>query len=210
MRYRIAVLVLLIAIVRPPPVTAQEPAPPPTSVHTRARVGVDTTLDVERARLIVPAGAVTPGSMIAFGSGGIPAAGGSLRQSGVIVSAAGGLLGPVVVLIATTPDDRAALGSGNPALRATAEDAVYPCASNGSWVACPVSRPGAYVLDATDQPPSSNPIVLEALSWIPEAGGDETAPFLVRVFIIAGAAIGGGAIAWWLSRARSQDREPAK
>jgi hypothetical protein len=58
--------------------------------------------------------------VIAFGSGGVPAADGSLRSSGVIVSAAGGLQAPVVVLIAPTSDDRATVGSGTPALRDTA------------------------------------------------------------------------------------------
>lgn len=210
MKYRFAVLALLIAIVRPPTVTAQEPVPPATSAHTRARDGVDTTLDVEHARLIVPAGAVTPGAMIAFGSGGVPAAGGDVRRSGVIVSAAGGFQGPVVVLIAATPEDRAAIGLRTPALRAAAEGAVYPCASEGSWVACSVSGPGAYVLEATDEPPSSDTLVQAALARVPAADDEGPPPLLVRLLIIACAAIGGGAIAWWLSRPRSHEREPAE
>jgi hypothetical protein len=210
-KYLIGLLILAIAIMRPPTVVAQEPAPPSTSVHTRARDGVDTTLDVEHARLIVPAGAVTPGAMIAFGSGGVPAAGGDDRPSGVIVSAAGGFLAPVVVLIEPTPEDRAALGSRTPALRATADGAHNPCASEGSWVACPVPAPGAYVLEETDEPPSTDPLVQAALASAPSAGDEGPPPLLVRLLIIAGAAIGGGAIAWWLSsRPRSHDREPAE
>jgi hypothetical protein len=202
---------LLIAIMRPPAVTAQEPVPPATSAHTRARDGVNTILDVEHARLIVPVGAVTPGAMIAFGSGGVPTAGGGLRQSGVIVSAAGGFLGPVVVLIMPAPGGHAALGSGTPALRATAEGAVHPCAIGEQWIACPVPKPGAYVLEATDESPSSDPLVQAAFARVPAAGDEGPPPLLVRLLIIAVAAIGGGAIAWWLSsRPRSHDREPAK
>ncbi|MGD9892910.1 MAG: hypothetical protein AB7U18_16650 [Dehalococcoidia bacterium] len=210
MRYRIGAVTLLAALLWPATVAAQEPTPPPSSVHTRAGDGADTILDVEDARLIVPAGAVASGAVIAFGTGGIPAADGSLGHTGVLVSAAGGLLGPVVVLIAPLTHERAAQGSGTPALRATAGGSVHPCATSGAWVACPMPRAGAYVLEATDAPPSSDPVVRAALARVPQADDAGSAALVVRVLVIAGAAIGGGAIAWLLGRPRKRDQGPAE
>jgi hypothetical protein len=60
-RYPIGVLLFLAAIVWPPAVMAQESASVPSSVHARAAEGAETTLDLDNARLIVPAGAVASG-----------------------------------------------------------------------------------------------------------------------------------------------------
>jgi hypothetical protein len=159
MRYLSVALVLLAGLLWSPSATAQQSAPVPASTHTRARDGAETTLALENARLYVPAGAVTPGEVVAFGTGGVPDADGSLLRSGVVVSAAGGLHAPIAVLIAPSQLDRAALGSGTPALRSAADGVSHACAPSGSWIVCPVPDAGAYVLDATDGPPSTDPLV---------------------------------------------------
>ncbi len=209
MRLLAVAILLLAGLAWPLAVAAQESLPPPASTHTRARDGEPTTLTLENARLFVPAGAVTPGAVVAFGTGGVPAPDGSLGRSGVVVSAAGGLHAPVAALIAPTPIDRTALGNATPALRAATDGTLHACASSRQWIVCPVPNPGAYVLDATDASPSTDPLLGAALASVPETAEDGRSGLIVRLLIIAAAAVGGGTIAWLLNRPRTSKREPS-
>lgn len=209
MRLLAIAILLLAGLAWPLAIAAQESLPLPASTHARARDGEPTTLALESARLFVPNGAVTPGAMVAFGIGGVPAPDGSLGRSGVVVSAAGGLHAPVAVLIAPTPIDRAAMANATPALRAPTDGTLHTCTSSRQWIVCPVPNPGAYLLDATDAPPSTDPLLGAALAGVPETAEDGRSGLMVRLLIIGAAAVGGGTIAWLLNRPRNSKREPS-
>lgn len=205
----LALALTLLAALAAPSVSAQEAPAALDSARARARAGADTTLAAGNARLFLPDGAVAPGAIVALGTGGVPGADGSLSRSGVVVSAAGGLQAPVAVLIEPRAADRATIGTATAALRGTADGIRHPCAASGRWLVCPVPRAGAYVLDGTDAPPSSDPLVRAALAALPDGSGTDGIPVLAtRLLVIAGAAVVGGVLAWLLSRPRTEDGRP--
>lgn len=200
---RLLFLLFVIVVLWSPAVAdAQEAAPAPSSVHARARTGSPTTLAIGNARLFVPDGAVAADAVVAFGSGGVPNSDGNVRRSSVVISAAGGLKAPVAVLIEPTPVDRASIGTATPALREAAAGSVYPCATSGRWYVCPVSGAGAYSLDTTGEPPSSDPIVRTAISRL-EGDRDGGIPAIaIRLAVVIFAGIAGGTLAWLFGRPR--------
>jgi hypothetical protein len=174
---------------------AQQPDGGARSTHRRVPADRETVLELDRVRLVVPAGAVAPHAVVGLGVGGVPAPPDGPPATGVIVTAAGGLHAPVAVVIALTAAERAALAGRTPALRDTATGTARPCLAAADRVACPVERPGAYLLATTEAPPPDDPLLRHALTpaGTPTAvpGGGRPLGLIVALVALA-AAVGAG------------------
>ncbi len=170
------------------------------SVHTRARPDGGTILDAGNVRLFVPAGAAAPGAMVGLGVGGVPLPGSYPGATGIVVTASGGLRGDIAAIIAPTAADRAVVGARTPALADAAGGARSPCMDAGLWLVCPVARPGAYIVDATDAPGSDSGLLREALAHapVPAAGSGRSIGQIAA--LVAVAALIGAAAALLLGR----------
>jgi hypothetical protein len=144
--------------------------------------------------------------VVGLGAGGVPGG------AGVIVTAAGGLHSEVAVLLSPNEADLAVIAAegGTPALVDTTTGERRACldtyrdgrtslpspsigggAGGGGqrrWIACPVARPGAYLLGGTPAPPSSDPLLAGALARIPPSAASTRPPAWALVLIIAAAA----------------------
>jgi hypothetical protein len=203
LRPLVAYMLLLVAW--PLPLLAQPQSTSAGAVHARARAEADTVLSLMNVHLFVPREAVAPNAMIALGVGGVPAPDATMSRSGVVITAAGGFRAPVVVVVEPNEADYSVLALGTPALLNTAGGVRYPCGVDGVRVLCAVPTAGAYVLDVTDEPPASDPLLAAALAALPVAGHERSRPLLFVALIVIAAAAGGGAIAWFLSRPSSDD-----
>jgi hypothetical protein len=182
----------IVFLLLPLPVLAQSTAAPARSTHARAQGDRDLLLRLDSVALLVPAGAVAPGAVVGLGAGGVPGG------AGVIVTAAGGLHSEVAVLLSPNEADLAVIAAegGTPALVDTTTGERRACLaairSGGEgrprWIACPVARPGAYLLGGTPAPPSSDPLLAGALARIPPSAASTRPPAWALVLIIAAAA----------------------
>jgi hypothetical protein len=186
----------MVLTLHPLPARAQAAPPVARSTHARAHGDRELSLRLDSVVLLVPVGAVAPGAVVGLGVGGVPDAAGALRSTGVIVTAAGGLHGDVAVLLAPSTPDRAviAVGGGTAALVDTATGDRRACLGAGAWVACPVGRPGAYVVGGVSGPPPSDESLTAALTRIPSTSGGRRRPVWGLLLIVA-AATGLGAAA---------------
>ena len=193
-------LLLVAILLTPASASAQPPAPRARNLHARAPEAGDTTLALENVRLYVPAGAVAGGTVIGLGVGGVPGPEGATGPTGVVVTAAGGFRAPLVVLIALSVVDRAAIAGQTPALVDTAGGGREPCVPAGPWIACPARRPGAYVVGATTDPLPSDQLLHRALATLPVDQRRTSRPLALVIGVILGAGLAGGAAALLLGR----------
>lgn len=198
MRQRIAggVLAVIVGLL-PAGAVAQPITQPAQNTHTRAGSG-SATLTLANVRLFVPAGSTAPGAMIGLGVGGVPAKDGLIGPTGIVVTAAGGLRGAVVALIAPSAVDRAGVGAATPALLDTTDGGAAACLDTGTWLACPVGRPGAYVLGPTAVPAPDGAALRDALAHLPAS--ESPRPSAARIItVVLAAALAGAAAALLLA-----------
>ena len=181
--------------------------PPARNVHARARPAHDTTLSLDNVRLSVPAGAVASGAVVGLGAGGVPAPAGEPDAAGIVVTAAGGLRAPVAILVAVSGADRAVTAGGTPALRDTATGAHSPCLDAGAWAACPVTRPGAYLVGRTRHLPAvaGDPFLVRALAGLPPAQAPARRPTALILAVVVAAALAGALAALFAGPRPPQD-----
>lgn len=160
---RVAVVALLL-LLPPYPTDAQSPLSPGRSTHARAPADADLLVRLDRAALFVPVGATAPGAVVALGVGGVPGG------TGVVVSAAGSLRGELIVLLAPTRDDRGmiAANGGGAALADLAAGGHRLCLDAGDWLACPLDRPGAYLVTGVGvaEPALAHPHLADAIARV--------------------------------------------
>jgi hypothetical protein len=114
---------------------------------------------------------------------------------------------PVVLLTAPNAANPATPPETTPALLDTATGVRRPCSGAGGWIACAVDHPGAYVLTTTSEPPATDGLLRDALATLPAAGGTNNT--LIRLLVIAGAALAGGAIAFLLGGRSAGMKNPS-
>jgi hypothetical protein len=188
-----------------PVAVAQSPAGAPSSTHTRAGADGSATLRLANLRLSVPPGAVAPKAVVGLGAGGVPARDDSLDRSSAVVSAAGGLRAPVVLLIAAAAAEQSLPAGTTPILIDVADGTSVTCAPVPTWVACPVGRPGAYVLDrTTDLPGVTDQFLREAMRAT--RGAERGSHSRVRrVLAIVAVCLAAGAAVWLVTGRASGD-----
>jgi hypothetical protein len=183
-----AALIFIAAALAVWPATAAAQAP--QGAHARADGAHDVLLDLPGARRVVPAGAAASGAVVGFGVGGVPSRSGATGASGVVVTAAGGFRAPVIVLLALTVADVAAIGAHAPAVSDTATGEVAPCRSTGGWVACLLTRPGAYAMAPADAAAADSRLDRALADMSAVAPSDQRPPALVLLVVLAAAIIG--------------------
>lgn len=184
-----------------PTLTAAQPLPPTPvaqgkSIFRRVDAVRDTTIELEDVQLFVPAGATRDRAVVALGTGGVP--GPDPETTGLLVSVSGGLSGAVVAVFPPTDADRSVATPG-PALVVVGTGEVTPCLDAGDRWACPIASPGAFRVGGTSARVGDEALLRRALAHParPASTGGPLAPVLA---IVAGAAVLGAGVMWFLSR----------
>lgn len=197
MRVWVAVLALVIAVLTLARAAARHL--PPASTHTRVGGGAVTTLSLHHVTLTVPRGAVARGAVVGLGVGGVPAPPGTspLGSTGLVIAAAGGLRGPVVVVVALTTEDVLALGGAYPALLDAVTGAVSPCFARDGLVGCRADRPSAYLIVGGSSAAPGDVELQTAITRAQQRPATSRRNLGRRAVALAIMAAGSFGIVWW-------------